>query len=250
MNSKPHTRSPRTPVRKTTVPRTRARAASRLRGEVTEVFRRTILDAAEKAFATRGFVESKMAEIADRAGLGAATLYNYFENKETMFRALLELRGDEFASRFEAIAELPGTPLAILDRLLRAALEFTEEHSGIFTVFLQMGAPLELSIRKLGGTSAERTHVRIMAVFERVFAEAARAGTLRDDVAPRDLAIVLKGSLNGFVADWFMAGRPDRISDRVPLILDVFLRGAGGAETTTNPSRRKAHKKPQKTVDR
>ena len=45
----------------------------RLRGAVAEVFRRAILDSAEKVFRSEGFADAKMAKIAERAGVAAGT---------------------------------------------------------------------------------------------------------------------------------------------------------------------------------
>jgi AcrR family transcriptional regulator len=50
----------------------------------TEVAAGRILDAAGELFATRGVASVGMNEIADAAGCSRATLYRYFENRETL----------------------------------------------------------------------------------------------------------------------------------------------------------------------
>ncbi|MFD2613279.1 TetR/AcrR family transcriptional regulator [Paenibacillus gansuensis] len=47
-----------------------------------------ILDAAYRVFGTKGFYETKMAEIAEEAGIAKGTLYLYFSSKEEMFLAM------------------------------------------------------------------------------------------------------------------------------------------------------------------
>ena len=49
-----------------------------------------ILDAALHLFAARGFYGTTVPDIADRANVGAGTIYRYFENKEALVNALYQ----------------------------------------------------------------------------------------------------------------------------------------------------------------
>lgn len=49
-----------------------------------------ILDEAEALFAERGFAGTAVRDIAARAGLNPASLYNHFEGKEALYEAVLE----------------------------------------------------------------------------------------------------------------------------------------------------------------
>lgn len=49
-----------------------------------------ILDAAEALFAERGFAGTAVRDIATRAGLNAASLYNHFASKQALYEAVLE----------------------------------------------------------------------------------------------------------------------------------------------------------------
>ena len=51
--------------------------------------RREILDAALVLFAEHGFHNVSMQQVADRAEFSIGTLYNYFENKDDIYRTLL-----------------------------------------------------------------------------------------------------------------------------------------------------------------
>ncbi len=69
--------------------------------------RARILAAALDVFAAQGFIGATMATIAERAGLGTASLYRYYESKDALFEAAIP---PELAERFESI----------LDRRVRA----------------------------------------------------------------------------------------------------------------------------------
>lgn len=54
--------------------------------------RRQILEAAYNLFVERGFQGSSMRNIADEAGIKAASIYNHFEGKESIFREVFKER--------------------------------------------------------------------------------------------------------------------------------------------------------------
>jgi len=54
------------------------------------VTRDRILDEAEALFAERGFAGTSMRDIAQHAGLTAASLYNHFEGKDALYAAVLQ----------------------------------------------------------------------------------------------------------------------------------------------------------------
>ena len=54
-----------------------------------------ILDVALKVFATKGFHESSMNDIADMAGVTKPVVYQHFESKRALFLALIEDAGTQ-----------------------------------------------------------------------------------------------------------------------------------------------------------
>jgi len=49
-----------------------------------------IIDAALAVFGSRGLAGARLEEIAERAGISKGTIYLYFENKDALFRAVVE----------------------------------------------------------------------------------------------------------------------------------------------------------------
>ncbi len=63
-----------------------------LRSQLRETVRAAILDAAEELIALKGLHGAGLAQIAKKAGVAVGTLYNYFEDRDAMVRALFETR--------------------------------------------------------------------------------------------------------------------------------------------------------------
>ena len=76
--------------------------------------RNRILDAAYDLFIGKGYWDTKIIDIADAAGIGKGTVYEYFESKEDIF---LELFETKVASGYEPLSELPEKDLSGADKL-------------------------------------------------------------------------------------------------------------------------------------
>lgn len=60
-----------------------------------DMYRRLILDGAERVFAARGLDEAKIQHIAQEAGIALGTLYTVFPGKSEIYAAIQEQRGRE-----------------------------------------------------------------------------------------------------------------------------------------------------------
>lgn len=69
--------------------------ANRTKGQRTEA---AFLNAARQAFAEKGYFNTKISDIAEKAGRSTGSFYNYYENKEQLLEALLAEFSDEVVS--------------------------------------------------------------------------------------------------------------------------------------------------------
>lgn len=76
-----------------------------------------ILQGAMQEFLERGYVDTSMARVASTAGVSKETLYNYFENKEALFTAIVERLAQQHVQEVFDAEPLPDDPVEQL-RLL------------------------------------------------------------------------------------------------------------------------------------
>lgn len=91
--------------------------------------RRAILDAALGLFAERGFTDTTIEQIAERADVGQRTFFRYFPTKESVIFADIEENWDRALAVFadRPHGEHPFTSLrAVVDELVRFAMEDAE----------------------------------------------------------------------------------------------------------------------------
>jgi TetR/AcrR family transcriptional regulator, repressor of fatR-cypB operon len=104
--------------------------------------REAIVSAALELFVERGFYGTAVPEIAERAGVGAGTIYRYFESKEALVNAIYREQKMLFGQ--EALASFPSTaPMREQFRLLwmRMAKYAIERPSSFMFLELHHHAP-------------------------------------------------------------------------------------------------------------
>lgn len=103
--------------------------------------REAIMNAALSLFVERGFYGTAVPEIADRAGVGAGTIYRYFESKEALVNELYRTEKMRFARNVveRVNATGPGREPAreLFKRLWLHMAEFAVDHPESF-VFLEL----------------------------------------------------------------------------------------------------------------
>jgi len=157
-----------------------------------EEHRQQVRDAIVKATAElideRGLLSVTMSAIAERAGIGRATLYKYFRDVEAI---LLTWHEEKISGHLEQLARLahrPGNPgervTAVLDAYALMRHSSRGQHDTDLAAFLHRGHHL---------ASAERAlHQLIRDLLD----EAAHAGEVRDDIPPAELATYCLHALN------------------------------------------------------
>lgn len=76
-----------------------------------------ILEAAGKCFLKNGFASTTMDEIADEAGVSKLTLYSHFENKDLLFKAMIEAKCREYVPSRSMVTLANRDPRAALTEI-------------------------------------------------------------------------------------------------------------------------------------
>jgi len=114
--------------------------------KIREERRSQILDAALDAFAQKGLHDTKVSEIAARAGVSQGTVYWYFDSKEELFKAVFTDRVEMmFQPLFATALDESLSPAKRILGISQAILELTAEREEIVFVFIQTLATREVA---------------------------------------------------------------------------------------------------------
>lgn len=112
---------------------------NQLRSQLRESVKVAILEAAEDLIAANGLSGAPLAQIAKKAGVAVGTLYNYFEDRDALIRALFEMRRATLRPEMRA-AVSKGAHLPFEERLrafVRDVLATFEAHRKFVKVALE-----------------------------------------------------------------------------------------------------------------
>jgi AcrR family transcriptional regulator len=90
--------------------------------------RARLLDAAKEIFEEDGFLNARISDISERAGLSHGSFYHYFESKEQIFHEVAELVHDRLGAPMGDVILLPGSELSPYGRLRAAIRQHFESY--------------------------------------------------------------------------------------------------------------------------
>ncbi|HUH62312.1 MAG TPA: TetR/AcrR family transcriptional regulator [Terracidiphilus sp.] len=157
-----------------------ALAPSRTQAERADQTRARILEAALTAFSSKGLAGARTEQIAEAAGVNKALLYYYFESKEKLYEAALEMAATKVRDRSMAVFSLNASAG---ERVLRIALDHFDRilSQGEFQSLLQQEM-VRAHKGEAGAMSTimERVFAPIQAMYQSMIREAISSGELID----------------------------------------------------------------------
>jgi AcrR family transcriptional regulator len=217
-------RSPRDPGPKT------------LRERLREETQQALLEAGEQVFAEQGVRGTRIEDISKRAGVAVGTLYNYFEDREQLFAALMTRRREELVRTLDEVSQAARGKSwhAEFEDVLRATLTHLEHHRRFFAILAQ-GEPL--APRRAEGAAPEEPGGRgletgcsglddLYACMERLVRRGVTEGALKPAFAPLYPALLL-GLLRSAIVHDRYAPEPGPLLALLEPFRDFFLTGAG-----------------------
>lgn len=90
--------------------------------------RRQLLDAAEEVFGQKGYHETTLKEVAQRAEFSVGSVYSFFESKDDLFLQIFARRGDELLAEIEEAVAQDRSPVEQLHLLVDVEVGFFRRH--------------------------------------------------------------------------------------------------------------------------
>jgi AcrR family transcriptional regulator len=171
-----------------------------------------LLDVAAKRFASTGYRQTTLDEIARHAGVAKASMYRYFENKQELLAKIFVKVADTVAKGVQPVLTTTLPPEEKLRRAVQHLLHTIGENVSFFTVFYSEEADLPPKLR------AEVTQVRqrLAANLESILQEGMEQGGFR----PLDAKLIVYAIMGmcGWLHKWYR-------SDEAPLddIVTAFV---------------------------
>ena len=171
---------------------------------------RKILDAARIEFGERGFAESSIVGITQRAEVALGTFYTYFDSKEAVFGAVVRDMSEQVRDTVApAFAEQANALDASRDGL-ELFLKFAREHRDVYRIVDESEFVEPTAYREHYQTTAARIASRLVAAREK--------GEIAADLSDEDLEILAWASMGanvflGLRYSVWSSGDAERVAD-------------------------------------
>lgn len=180
----------------------------------------TILEGALKVFGEKGYEATTISAICKSAKISDATLYEYFESKETVLFAIAKHYTRHWVDKIKEVSHYIHNTREKMRLVIQSYLEFYEENPLYTSVVL-----LTLKgNRNFIGTSAYQVIKDAARSVIDVFNEGVEKGIYRDDLDPYLVRNMVLGFIEHLTIQWLLIGRPQKISGYRDTIFEMVMR--------------------------
>jgi len=191
----------------------------------------TILAAASRAFAEKGYETTSITEIARAAGVSDGLIYKYFSNKRDLLERVLE----DFYERV----------IGDLDAKVAGGKSFSEQlyilisvHLSTFVAERNLCRLFISEVRTASdyrGSAIQHLNRRYTSILIKMVDDAVTSGEIPRDVDPRVVRDMLFGAIEHSAWRHTIAKRPLDVAGMARSITDIFLNGLCPAPRRVRP---------------
>ncbi len=188
-----------------------------------------IVEAAIREFARKGFSRTTINAIANAAGIGKGTIYEYFSNKEEIVHETFRFFMHSMEPDFQAILISKVTAKEKLRQILDGFSHSinSEYHIELMELLFEFWSE---AIKDKGskGVMFEEM-IKFYQVYREIFAdiiiEGMGDGSFRKDINPRSTAAMIVGALDGLMVQWILERETFDFQDVLKAVTMTVLNG-------------------------
>lgn len=166
--------------------------------------------------------EITTAAIAKRMGLTQGALFRHFPNKEAIIQAVMEWVAERLLARSEKAVQAQSSPLAALEGMFMAHVDFITEHPGIpRMLFGELQRSEETEPKRMAQALIRRYGERLHGLF----AQGKTCGELDDKLDNEAAATLFIGTIQGLVVQSLLAGDVSQMRGNAPKVFAIYQRG-------------------------
>ncbi|NOT57633.1 MAG: TetR/AcrR family transcriptional regulator [Deltaproteobacteria bacterium] len=177
-----------------------------------------LLDVAAKQFASTGYRQTTLEEIARHAGIAKASMYRYFENKQELLAKIFVKVATTFTTSLQPILTTTLPPEEKLRRAVRHLLHTIGENVSFFTVFYSEEGDLPSKLR----AEVMETRQRLAANLESILLEGMEHGSFR--ALDAKLIVYAIVGMCGWLHKWYGTGEA-RLEDVTTAFVSLIEHG-------------------------
>lgn len=186
--------------------------------------RAVTVEAVVKLAAEQNPNEITTSAIARHMGVTQGALFKHFPSKDAILQAVMEWVAERLLARLDKAAHSATTPLAALEAMFLAHVDFVVEHPGVpRMLFGELQRAESTAPKRMVQTLLRRYRERLQCLIE----EGKATGELSDTLDTDAAITLLIGTIQGLVMQSLLAGDVQRMRRDAPRVFAIYRRGIG-----------------------
>lgn len=186
--------------------------------------RAVTVEAVIELAATQNPGEITTAAIAKHMGLTQGALFRHFPSKDAILQAVMKWVAERLLARVDKAAQAAGSPLAALEAVFMAHIDFVAQHPGVpRMLFGELQRAVDTPAKRMARTLIDRYGKRLAALIEKGKAQ----GELAAEVDTAAAVVLFIGSIQGLIMQSLLAGNTKRMRSDAPGAFAIYRRGIG-----------------------
>ena len=165
--------------------------------------------------------------IAKHMNLTQGALFRHFPTKDAIWQAVMEWVAERLLARIDRAAQGAESPLAAMQAMFMAHVEFVAEHPGVpRMMFGELQRAESTPAKRMVQTLIQRYGERLHRLIENGKACGELSATLDSEAA----VTLFIGTIQGLVMQSLLAGDVARIRREAPRVFAIYRRGIGATQ--------------------
>jgi len=153
-----------------------------------EKSKQIILDAAEEQFALKGYYGARIDEIAEIAGLNKRMIYEYFINKEELYKTVLFTVYKRMEAAEQQLIEKAHTGVELIREWISMYFEFLHNNPGFVAILMWENLNKAQQLNEMPSENVERPTIQVLA---EEISRGKQSGIFRQNVDEKQVVISL-----------------------------------------------------------
>ena len=186
--------------------------------------RRAIVEASLQVFARNGYEATRTLDIAQEAGIGKGTIYEYFRSKEEIIEAIFEYLFFNYEQQLQQLAQESKPPVeAILESLSRMMAE-ADEYADLIPVYFQLWSSKTFSERLGLDRQMSDWFERLSQAYTAIIVHGQETGEIDRNIDAPALSRTLVSAIDGIILHYCLFHPPQDFFQRQQQELERMVR--------------------------
>jgi AcrR family transcriptional regulator len=174
-----------------------------------------ILDAAVHLFATQGYWNSTLEEVATVAGFTKGAVYYHFKSKEHLLLKVLEtIEARSIDATVDGVVQRGGSPTRQLENFVKIQTQWAATHPEDLAVMILMSVEVSRAKPKIRAQMF-RIYRKLEGALERIIDAGKATGEFSTRQATKDIVLYLEAVHDGNMLLWYRSGNDPEIGRKL-----------------------------------